>query len=259
MTLAQRINTIDRRVRAIHQDFSSRVENVAERNQYAHRADPQTQSEDRHDRRGRRHRQRRGATAQPTQRALKQLAEIANITVNEQPTVRSTFRSTARCLFRGHTTGGHSALSTKMACTHRDSLCRQRQSLVVSGGELHGIYESRDTILTGSWTVSTISPRRWHSNSTSLFPGRRKIGFQFAHSVERVDDPNAALNARARLHAGERAASLQRTKRRTGTTDSHDDSSISTAWTDDTTLASLASTIDAIDGVSARSPSTTSW
>lgn len=260
VTLAQRINTIDRRVRAIYQDFSKRVENIAGEintlTEQIRRLNLQIVTTEGGGATG----SDAGALRSQRNLALKQLAEIANITTNEQSTGTMNVSVNGELLvFEGTRREVTSELINENGFTRTEIRYVDNDSpLLVSGGELHGIYESRDSIIQGflGGLDKFASTLAFEFNKV-YSQGEGKVGFSSLTSVERVSDPNAVLNAAGldftpvnghfTFKVGTKDA-----KPGEGQTQEYDIFVDLNGLDGDMTLNSLASTIDAIDGVSAE-------
>jgi len=255
VTLTQRINTIDRRVRAIHQDFSSRVENVASEintlTEQIRKLNLQIVTTEGGGATG----SDAGALRSQRNTALKQLAEITNITANEQPTGTINVSINGELIvFEGTRREVTSEIINENGFARTEIRYVDNDSpLLVSGGELHGIYESRDTIISGflDGLDKFASTLAFEFNKV-YSQGEGRSGFTSLTSVEQVDDPDAVLNV-AGLDftpvSGHFTFNVR--AKGTGQTDSHDVFVDLNGLDGDTTLASLARSIDAIDGVSA--------
>jgi flagellar hook-associated protein 1 FlgK len=260
VTLAQRINTIERRVRAVYQDFSGRVENIAgEINTLTEQIRKLNQqivvTEG-----GGASNSEAGALRSQRNLALKKLAEIVNITANEQPTGTVNVSINGELLvFEGTRREVASVLINENGLTRTEIRYLDTDSpMIVSGGELHGIYESRDSIVTGflDGLDKFASTLAFEFNKV-YSQGEGKSGFSSLTSVERVSDPDAVLNAAGldftpvsghfTFKVGTKGSDPN-----DGQTNQHDVFVDLNGLDGDTTLASLASTIDAIDGVSAE-------
>jgi flagellar hook-associated protein 1 FlgK len=260
VTLAQRINTIERRVRAVYQDFSGRVENIAgEINTLTEQIRKLNQqivvTEG-----GGASNSEAGALRSQRNLALKKLAEIVNITANEQPTGTVNVSINGELLvFEGTRREVASVLINENGLTRTEIRYLDTDGpMIVTGGELHGIYESRDSIVTGflDGLDKFASTLAFEFNKV-YSQGEGKSGFSSLTSVERVSDPDAVLNAAGldftpvsghfTFKVGTKGSDPN-----DGQTNKHDVFVDLNGLDGDTTLASLASTIDAIDGVSAE-------
>lgn len=256
VTLAQRINTIERRVRAVHQDFSGRVDNIANEintlTEQIRKLNLQIVTTEGGGASG----SDAGALRSQRNTALKRLAEITNITANEQPTGTINVSINGELIvFEGTRREVTSALVNENGLARSEIRFADNDSaLVVSGGELHGIYESRDSIVTGFLDgLDTFASTLAFEFNKIYSQGEGKVGFNSLTSVEQVSDPNAVLNA-AGLDFTPKSGHFTLNVRNTdsGLTDGHDIFVDLNGLDGDTTLASLASTINAIDGVSAQ-------
>ncbi|MCH7751021.1 MAG: flagellar hook-associated protein FlgK [Planctomycetes bacterium] len=256
VSLTQRINSVERRVRAIHQDLSSRVENIASEintlTAQIHKLNLQIVTTEGGGSTG----SDAGALRSQRNSALKQLAEIANITANEQPTGTINVSINGELLvFEGSRREVSTVLINENGLTRTEIRFADNNSpLVVSGGKLHGIYESRDSIVIGflDGLDKFASTLAFEFNKV-YSQGEGQVGFISLTSVEQVNDPDAVLNAAGLDFTPVNGHFTFNVRNRdSGLTDSHDIFVDLNGLDGDTTLTSLASTLDAINGVSAQ-------
>ncbi len=256
LSLTQRINSVERRVRAIHQDLSGRVENIASEintlTEQIRKLNLQIVTTEGGGSTG----SEAGSLRTQRNSALKQLAEIANITANEQPTGTINVSINGELLvFEGTRREVSSALINENGLTRTEIRFTDNNSpLVVTGGELNGIYESRDSVISGflDGLDKFASALAFEFNKV-YSQGEGQVGFTSLTSVDQVDDPDAVLNV-AGLDftpvSGHFTFNVR--NKDSGLTDSHDIFVDLNGLDGDTTLTSLASTLDAINGVSAQ-------
>ncbi|NOY29207.1 MAG: flagellar hook-associated protein FlgK, partial [Planctomycetes bacterium] len=257
VVLAEKINTLDRRIRVVQQDFSTRVGQIAvEINTLTEQISQlnlkivttegggSTGSE-------------AGGLRSQRQEALKQLAQLVDITVNERDTGSVNVSVNGQLLvFEGTRqevqsvlTSGDGVASTRIHFADNNS------PLSVGGGELQGIYEARDTIAGGALEgLDNFAATLAFEFNKLYSQGQGIDGFTEVVSTARVDDPNVALNE-AGLNFTPINGSFNLLVRNTedGT------SKTSTITVDlngldgnDTTLASLASALNGVDGIAAE-------
>jgi flagellar hook-associated protein 1 FlgK len=256
VTLTQRINALDRRVRAIYQDFSTRVRDVAGEintlTEQIRKLNLQIVTSEGGGSSG----SDAGGLRSQRNLALKQLAEITNITAIEQPTGSVNLSVNGELLVFGAT---RREVTTEVI--NENGLTRTEirftdngAALEVTGGELGGIYEARDRIISGfleglDQFASTLA---FEFNKV-YSQGEGKVGFTSLTSVESVDDPLAELNAAGLSFTPVSGHFTFNVRNKQSNLTANTDIFVDLNGLDgDSTLASLASEIDAIDGVSAE-------
>ena len=190
--------------------------------------------------------------------ALKKLAELADITVNESDTGVTNVNINGEILiFEGtrrevvvDQADGDGRLASQIRFADNGS------PLEVSGGELQGLYEARDTILGGFLDgLDDFAQALTFEFNKVYSQGQGAVGFDTLTSTYRAVDPAAALNN----------ASLEFTpingkfdliihNKNSKNTENNDTSTITidlNGTDSETTLISLAEAIDAVSGVSA--------
>ncbi len=262
VTLAQRINTLDLRVRALHQDLSSRVQDIAGEintlTEQIRKLNLQIVTTEGGGNSG----SDAGGLRSQRNLALKELAEITNITVNESPsgTVNVSingelivFEGTRRAVEAGVVNENGFSLSEIRYADNKDRLD-------VSGGELHGLYEARDTVVGGFLEgLDTFASTLAFEFNKVYSQGEGKVGFTSLTSVEAVNNPNATLDQAGLdfdLVSGEFLFKVSNIDTAADPverlTEEYRIAVDLNGIDGDTTLASLASALDAIDGVSAK-------
>jgi len=257
VTLAQRINTLDRRIRVEYQDFNSRVGQIAlEVNTLTEQISQLNLKIVTSEGGGATGSQAGGLRSQ-RQQALKQLAQLVDITVNEQGTGSVNISVNGELLvFEGTRREVQSVLSSEDGLTStRIHFVDNNGPLSVGGGELQGIYEARDTIAGGFLEgLDNFAATLAFEFNKLYSQGQGIDGFTEVVSTARVDNPDAALNE-AGLAFTPVNGSFNLLVRNTedGT------SKTSTITIDlngldgnDTTLTSLASALNAVDGIAAE-------
>jgi len=252
--LAERINTLDRRIRVEHQDFSTRVDQIADEvNTLTEEISKLNLKIVTIEGGGTTGSQAGGLRSQ-RQDALKQLARLVDITANERETGSVNVSVNGELLvFDGNRREVESAVvSENGIISSKIQFTDNKSQLSVGGGELHGIYEARDTILGGFLEgldnfASTLS----FEFNKLYSQGHGIDGFTEVTSTEAVNDPNAVLNA-AGLNYTPVNGSFDLLVRNTGegTTKTHSIAiDLNGLDGNDTTLASLSNTLNAIDGI----------
>jgi len=257
VTLAERINTLDRRIRVVQQDFSNRVGQIAlEINTLTEQirqlnlkivtteGGGATGSE-------------AGGLRSQRQEALKQLAQLVDITVNERDTGSVNISVNGELLvFEGTRREVQSVLTNEDGITStRIHFADNNSPLSVGGGELQGIYEARDTIAGGFLEgLDNFAATLAFEFNKLYSQGQGIDGFTEVVSTARVDNPNAVLNEagldftpiNGSFNLLVRNTEDNTTKTYTITVD------LNGLDGNDTTLASLASSLNAVDGVAAE-------
>jgi flagellar hook-associated protein 1 FlgK len=255
-TLATKVNTLARRVGDVYEDFTTRVQNsTSEINSLTDqiaKLNLQITSLE-------------GGTAKVTEagglrsqrnQALKRLAEIAdvkvtdgqfgaaNVSLNGEILV---FEATRRELQTGYATlNGRQTATVEFA----DS----GDKLQVSGGELHGIYESRDAIVGGFLDkLDSFAASLANEFNKVYSQGQGASGFSSVTSLVAVDDKNAPLDEAGLPFtptSGEFELLVYNTT--TKLTERHRIQVDLNGLDGDSSLASLAAQIDGLNGVDAQ-------
>ena len=254
-TLTSTVNSLDRRVTTVYQDFTRQVDDLTNEinilTEDIRKLNVQITALEGGD-----------ATANEagglrSQRgiALKRLAEIADVDVNETITgsinvsVNGDFlvfegtRRTVRTTF-----GADEGLSSA-TIVFDDNL----SPLEVAGGELHGVYEARDRIVSGFLDRLDEFAATLAFEFNKIFSqGQGATGFTSVSSVEAVDSSTATLDA-AGLDFTPVNGSFDLLVYNTTSklTETHTISVDLNGLDGDSTLSSLAAAINAVDGVSA--------
>lgn len=256
VSLTQRINSLDRRVKGLHADLSSRVQTIASEintlTEEIRKLNLQIVTTE-----------GGGATGSDagglrSQRAvaLTKLANLVEIKATESDVGAVNISINGELLvFEG--------MSRKVESVgiEEDGLVKSRIRFVdnksflqTGGGELHGVYEARDNVL-GSFLESfdNFAGTLAFEFNKLYSQGQGIKGFSEITSTARVDDPDAALN-KAGLDFTPTTGSFQvliRNKK-DDITKTHDIRiDLDGLDGNDTTLQSLAAKLDALDGLSA--------
>jgi flagellar hook-associated protein 1 FlgK len=255
VTLTQRINSLERRVRTLYQDFSTRVGDIAGEintlTEQIRRLNLQIVTAEGGGASG----SEAGSLRSQRNLALKKLAELTSITAIEQPAGTVNVSVNGELLvFEGNRREVTTAIINENGLSRSEiRFTDNSTTLEVSGGELHGIYEARDRIITDflAGLDQFASTLAFEFNKV-YSQGEGKAGFTSLTSVDQVDDPNAVLNAAGLDFTpvnGHFTFNVR--NKESGLTDSTDVFVDLNGLDGDTTLASLAGAIDAIEGVSA--------
>ena len=253
--LTSSINNLDRRVRALHQDFSSRVENIASEINTLTEQIRQLNLKIVTSEAGGSSASEAGGLRSQRGEALQQLSEIIDITVTERETGTVNvsvggellvFEGTSRNV-ESQLESNDGVITTRIVFTDNDA------PLDTGGGELHGIYEARDTVLSGFLTsLDNFAATLAFEFNKVYSQGRGIDGFTELTSVNGVDDAGAPLDAAGLDFTptdGEFTLLVRNID--TGTTEPTLISVDLDGLDGDSTLASLAAAIDAVDGVTA--------
>ena len=255
VTLAQRINTLDSRARTLHTDFTERVDDITSEINTLTEQISQLNLQIVTVEGGGASGSDAGALRSQRNLALQQLAEITNVNITEQESGAVNVSINGDLIvFEG------TRREVQTAAINENGLTRtviqfvdNASELSVSGGELHGIYEARDTIINDFLGGLDEFGATLAFEFNKLFSqGEGIAGFTSLTSVESVDNPNIALNA-AGLDFTPVSGVFQFNVKNVDTelTDSYDIFVDLNGIDGDTTLTSLAAAIDAADGVSA--------
>ncbi len=258
--LAERISSLSRRVTTIYRDFSDRVENVADEINTLSEQVRQLNLKVVTAEGGGGGGGEAGGLRSQRNEALKQLAQIADITINEQETGAINVSLNGAILVFEGTRQEVEAVSTTENGLKSTTIrfVENGSPLSVGGGELQGLYEARDTIAGGflSGLDEFASTLAFEFNKIYSL-GQGIEGFREVTGTARVSDPNAVLNSAGldftpvngsfNLLVKNSAAGVS------GTTETYTISvDLNGIDGNDTTLASLASELNAVDGISSE-------
>ncbi len=255
--LAERINSLDRRVTTVHRDFSDRVEVAADEINALTKQIRELNLKIVVAENGGGGGGAAGGLRSQRSEALKQLAQIADITINEQETGAVNVSLNGEILVFEGTSREVEAASSSVdgLSTSVVQFVDNGSPLSVGGGELQGLYEARDTIAGGflEGLDEFASTLAFEFNKIYSL-GQGIEGFNEVTGTARVADANAALNNAGLDFTPENGsfnllvfnAAENETKTHTISID------LNGLDGNDTTLTSLASGIDAIDGVAAE-------
>ncbi len=258
-TLSQRINTLDRRARTLYEDFTQRVDDITTEvntlSEQIRQLNLQITSAEGGGSTG----SDAGALRSQRNLALQQLAEITNIKVTEQESGAVNVSVNGDLLvFEGTRRAVQTETINENGLTRTVVQYADNGSdLVTTGGELHGIYEARDTVIGGFLgNLDEFASTLVFEFNKLYSQGEGIAGFQSLTTIERVEDPTAALNT-AGLNFTPESGVLQfnvhnkEIDNPTARTEQHDIFIDLNGTDGDTSLNSLAASINAIDGVSA--------
>jgi len=252
--LTERISTLDRRIRVEHQDFSTRVDQIAEEINTLTQQVSQLNLKIVTLEGGGTTGSEAGGLRSQRQNALKQLARLVDITVNERETGSVNVSVNGEILvFDGSQRDVNSVVASENGIiSSKLEFSDNGSPLSVGGGELHGIYESRDVILGGFLEGLDDFASTLAFEFNKLYSQGQGIdGFTEVISTEQVSDPNAALNVAGLNYTPVNGSfdllvynsEEEITKTNTIVID------LNGLDGNDTTLASLSSTLNAIDGI----------
>lgn len=258
-TLAQRINTLDRRATTLYEDFTQRVDDITSEintlTEQVRQLNLQIATAEGGGSSG----SDAGALRSQRKLALQQLSEITNINVVEQASGAVNVSVNGDLLvFEGtrrevQTESINENGLTRTVIQYADN----SGELVVSGGELHGIYEARDTVIDGFLgNLDEFASTLVFEFNKLYSQGEGIAGFNSLTTLDRVEDPSAALNATG-LNFTPVSGVFQLNINNKEIDDPEAQAQIHDIFIDlngtdgDTSLNSLAASINAIDGVSA--------
>ncbi|MBA4106085.1 MAG: flagellar hook-associated protein FlgK [Pirellula sp.] len=255
-SLATTINTLNRRVTTAYEEFGLEVNNLTTEintlTEQVRKLNVQIVSLEG----GNPTASQAGALRSQRGVALKRLAEIADVSVTENPVgaVNVTvggellvFEGTARPVKTDYaTTNGRPTASIQFV--------ENNSPLQVSGGELHGIYESRDRIVGGFLDrLDNFASALAFEFNKVYSQGQGATGFQSVTSQESVSDPALTLDAAGLPFTpvnGQFKLLVYNTA--TKLTETHTINVDLDGLQDDTTLASLVSQLNSVGGVNAQ-------
>lgn len=197
-TLTTAVNTMYRRVSTVHEEFSSEVEGLTLEintlSESIRRLNLQIATIEG----GEATTTEAGGLRSERQVALSRLGEIVDIKVNERETgVVNVSVGGQFLVFEGtrqEVEVEHGSDDGLLTATVR--FAQNESPLFVAGGELHGIYEARDTIVGGFLNQLDRFAGGLASEFNKVFSqGQGISGFRQVTSVEGVDDPDAVLDA----------------------------------------------------------------
>ena len=255
--LAERINNLSRRVGNVHRDFSARVEDVAdEMNTLTEQIRVLNLKIVTAEGGGGITSDAGGLRSQRSE-ALKKLSQIADITVNERETGSVNVSLNGDLLVFEGTRREVEALNTSFEGLQSTNIHFKENGspLSVGGGELQGLYEARDTIAGGFIDeLDTFASTLAFEFNKIYSVGQGIEGFNEITSTARVSDANAVLNNAGLDFSPENGSfSILVYNATADTTKTHNISIDLNGLDDnDTTLNSLASTLDALDGIAAE-------
>ncbi len=255
-TLAERVNTLDRRILVERDDFNTRVDQIALEINTLTKEISQLNLKIVTLEGGGSTGSQAGGLRSQRQTALKQLAQLVDVSVSERETGSVNVSVNGDLLvFDGFNRAVSSVLTSDGGLTSAQIRFAENDSpLSASGGELQGIYEARDTILGGFLDgLDNFAGTLAFEFNKLYSQGQGIDGFTEVTSTARVDDANAPLN-QAGLDFTPINGNFNLLVRNTeeDTTKTYAiNIDLNGLDGNDTTLVSLASSIDAIDGVSA--------
>ena len=255
--LAERIANLDRRVSTLHRDFSDRVSDVADEMNTLTEQIRQLNLKIVTAEGGGGFTSEAGGLRSQRNDALKQLAELADITVNEQDTGSVNVSLNGDILvFEGTRREVVADVSSENGLTKTTvRFAGDGSPLSVGGGEIHGLYEARDTITNSFLSdLDTFASTLINEFNKVYSLGQGIRGYDQVTGTSRVSDPDAVLNEAGLDFTPENGSLTIYVKN-----DALDETKAHNIPIDlngldgnDTTLNSLAAAIDAIDGISAE-------
>ena len=254
--LTSTIRSLDRRVRRVHQDYNERVKNLGKEintlTSEISKLNLKIVTTEGSGATG----SQAGALRSQRKVALKRLAEIVDITVHEQETGATNVSVNGQSLvFEARPS------QVEMELTSEDGLQRatlrfvdNKSPLEVSGGELHGLYEARDTVSGGFLEGLDRFAASLAGEFNKIFSqGQGITGFSEVISASRVSDAGAVLdNAGLDFTPVHGQFDLLVYNTQTGLTSPTRIDVDLNGLDGDSTLSSVASAISEVDGVTAE-------
>ena len=192
--------------------------------------------------------------------ALKELAELIDVRVREQPSSGlAVYAGGAFLVFEGARREVAVAQAADRGITVSNvQLAETNSPLEISGGELHGLVTARDEVLGGflDWLDYFAGTLAFEFNK--VFSGGQGLnGYQELTSVSFVDDGDLPLDEAGLAFTPVNGSfQVQVHNKRTGISQTTDVFVDLNHLGDDTTLDDLAESLDAIDGIAAATTST---
>ena len=256
LTLTQTVNTLDRRVRDIQTDYNERVIDIATQINTLTEEIRQLNLQISAAENGGSGNSDAGGLRSQRDVALSGLAELTNINVNEQASGAVNVSVNGDLLVYE----GNRREVTSATINEDDTVRTVVQftdnggQLQVTSGELHGIYESRDEVVTGFLnTLDDFAGTLAFEFNKVYSQGEGTKGFSSLTSTSSVEDASAVLNA-AGLDFTPVSGVFQLNVRNTetGLSEPTEIRVDLNGLDGDTTLNSLSAAINAVEGVSAR-------
>lgn len=256
VNLTQTINTLDRNVERLHTELSTRVQGIApEINTLTEQIAKYNLQIVAMEAGGTSGSDAGGLRTQRAE-ALKKLAGLVDISATETATGSINVSVGGQILvFEGTRRAVESALvEVEGTNATKIQFADNKSVLDVSGGELHGIYEARDTVYAGFLkSFDEFAASLAFEFNKIYSQGQGTEGFTQVKGTSRVDDPTAALNA-AGLDFTPTSGKFNVIVRNKedGTSKRHEITiDLDGLDGNDTTLNSLAAQLDAIEGIGA--------
>jgi flagellar hook-associated protein 1 FlgK len=258
VNLAQTINTLNRNVQRLHTELSTRVQGIAPEintlTEQIAKYNLQIVAVEAGGTSG------SDAGGLRTQRAeaLKKLAGLVDISATETITGSINVSVGGQILvFEGTRRAVESALvEVEGSNATKIQFVDNKSALDVSGGELHGIYQARDTVYSGFLTsFDELAASLAFEFNKIYSQGQGTEGFTQVTSTSRVNDAGAALNVAGldSVPTSGKFNVIVRNKEDNPPTSTRHEINIDLNGLDgnDTTLSSLAAQLNAIDGITA--------
>lgn len=254
--LTTALRSLNRRVSKVHQDYNVRVKNLGNEINTLTGEISKLNLKIVTTEGGRATSSKAGALRSQRQVALKRLAEIMDITVHEQENGATSVSVNGQTLVFDAQQNKVELSQTSEGGLQKATLqfVENKSPLEVSGGELHGLYEARDTITGGFLDGLDQFAAGLASEFNKIFSqGQGTTGFQQVTSAARVSDAGAVLdNAGLDVTPVNGQFDLLVYNTTTGQTTPTRVNVDLNGLDGDSTLSSLASTISAVDGVTAE-------
>jgi len=257
LRLVERINALDRRVTAVHGDFSQRIVNIASEVNTLTEEIRQLNLKIVINEGGGSTGSDAGGLRSQRSVAIQKLAELVNVKVSERETGAVNISVNGELLvFEGTRRQVKALLSDSGRGTQSSiQFVDTNSDLKVTGGELHGIYEAQDQIL-GTFLnqLDELAATLAFEFNKIYSQGQGIDGFTQVTSTSQVNDPDAVLNqAGLPFDPINGSFNILVRNKEDGITKTHNILvDLNGMDGDDITLNSLASAINAIDGLLAE-------
>jgi flagellar hook-associated protein 1 FlgK len=254
-TLAQTINTLSRRVNTVYDEFAVKVDNLADEINTLTAQIQKLNLQIVELEGGNPTANEAGGLRSARNEAMKRLAEIADVKMTESAIGSVSITLAGELLvFEGTRREVHTVFSSDEGRQVATIEYVDNESpLVVNAGELHGVYEARDTIVAGFLDrLDEFAAALAFEFNKVYSQGQGATGFQSVTSAESVDSPNAVLDAAGLAFTPVNGVfNVVAYNTTTKLAQTHAINVDLDGLQEDSTLASLAAQIDAINGIGA--------
>jgi flagellar hook-associated protein 1 FlgK len=254
-TLAQTINTLSRRVNTVYDEFAIKVDNLADEMNTLTAQIQKLNLQIVELEGGNPTANEAGGLRSARNEAMKRLAEIADVKMTESAIGSVSITLAGELLlFEGSRREVRTVFSSEEGRQVATiEYVDNEGPLIVNAGELHGVYEARDKIVAGFLDrLDEFAGALAFEFNKVYSQGQGATGFQSVTSVESVDGPNAVLDAAGLPFTPVNGVfNVVAYNTTTKLAQTHTINVDLDGLQDDSTLASLAAQIDAINGIGA--------